>query len=347
MKALNVVAPHQLELVERHIPEPGPDQVLVNVAAATICHTDHYILSGNHPFAKYPITPGHEFSGVVAAVGSKVTHLQPGTRGAVQTLLPCGQCRFCLRGEINVCENMLELGSLLPGGYEEYVVIPAYALHPIADDFSLEEAALTEPSANAHAVVRRAEIQSGDTVVVIGPGPIGLLVMQYAALKNPGRLILVGLPNDAPRLEVGRQLGATDTVGLPSNQAAEKIYELTGGRGADRVLQCAGSIHATALALAIASMNSTIALEGVAGTTDTIPFSPDDLLQKQITLRGVRGWTLADFSAALQINQSGRINLRALITHRFNLDEFAPAFEMTGKYTDGVIKAAFVFQNRE
>ncbi|HZQ10198.1 MAG TPA: alcohol dehydrogenase catalytic domain-containing protein [Anaerolineae bacterium] len=345
MKALSVTAPHHVELVERPMPEIRDHEVLVKTAAATICHTDHYILSGAHPFAKYPVTPGHEFSGVIEAVGSKVTHLKPGTRVAVQTLLPCGYCRYCWRGDINVCENMLELGSLLPGGYEEYVVAPAYAMHPIADTLSLEHAALTEPSANAHAVVRRAEIQANDTVVVIGPGPIGLLVMQYAKLKNPSRLILVGLPNDTPRLKVGKQLGATDIVALPSNEAKEKILELTDGRGADRVLQCAGSIYATALALAIAGMDSTVALEGVTGTNDTIPLSPDDILQKQITLRGVRGWNVADFEAALKINESGRINLDALITHRFPLEQFAEAFEMTGKYTDGVIKAAFVFED--
>src|SRR4051812_7697440 len=207
MKALSVIAPHQLQVIDCPIPEIGEDEALVRTAAATICHTDHYILSGQHPFAKYPVTPGHEFSGVVEAVGSKVRHLKPGTRVAVQTLLPCGHCRFCWRGQINLCENMLELGSLRPGGYEEYVAAPAYAMHPIADHFSLEEAAMTEPSANAHAVVRMADIQTNDTVVVVGPGPIGLLVMQYAMLKNPGRLILVGLPNDEPRLKIGKQLG--------------------------------------------------------------------------------------------------------------------------------------------
>jgi L-iditol 2-dehydrogenase len=343
MKALSVTAPHQLQVVECPIPGIGDDEALVRTAAATICHTDHYILSGQHPFAKYPVTPGHEFSGVVEAVGSKVTHVMPGTRVAVQTLLPCGHCRFCLRGQINLCDNMLELGSLRPGGYEEYVAAPAYAMHPIADHFSLEEAAMTEPSANAHAVVRMADIQTNDSVVIIGPGPIGLLVMQYAKLKNPGRLILIGLPNDEPRLQIGKRLGATDIVALPPDQAAQKIVDLTRGLGADRVLQCAGSVRATQLALAIAGMGSTVCIEGVSGTSDTFPMSPDDVLQKQITLRGVRGWTVPDFAAALQINQSGRIDLKALLTHRFTLDQFAAAFEMTGKYTDGVIKAAFVF----
>jgi len=343
MRALSVIGPHQIELVEKPIPPIGDDEALVRTAAATICHTDHYILSGNHPFATYPVTPGHEFSGVVEAVGAKVTHLKPGARVAVQTLIPCGHCRFCWRGEINLCDNLLELGSLRPGGYEEYVVAPAYALHPIADHFSLEEAAMTEPSANAHAVVRMADIRTGDTVVVIGPGPIGLLVMQYALLKNPDRVILVGLPGDARRLEIGQQLGATDIVALPTDEAISKVHELTDGRGADRVLQCAGAVDATRLALAVAGMGSIVAVEGVTGTMGTIPLAPDDLINKQITVRGVRGWTVPDFAAALQINQSGRINLKALLTHRFTLDQYAAAFEMTASYTDGVIKAAFVF----
>ena len=111
MKALSVVGPYRVEIVERPVPPLEPDEALIKTAVATICHTDHYILSGNHPFATYPVTPGHEFSGVIAAVGSAVTHIQPGARVAVQTLLPCGHCRFCRSGDINLCDSLLELGS--------------------------------------------------------------------------------------------------------------------------------------------------------------------------------------------------------------------------------------------
>jgi L-iditol 2-dehydrogenase len=343
MKALSVVGPYRVEIVERPVPQLEPDEALIKTAVATICHTDHYILSGNHPFATYPVTPGHEFSGVIAAVGSAVTHIQPGARVAVQTLLPCGHCRLCRSGDINLCDSLLELGSLLPGGYEEYVVVPAAGLHPLADHFSLEDAALTEPSANAHAIVRRAGIEPGDVVVVIGPGPIGLLALQYARLQSPGQLILVGAPTDGARLDVGRQLGATETIPSPANEAARQVDALTQGRGADRVLQCAGTLSATELALAVAGLNATIVIEGVVGTAETIAVSPDELVMKQLTLRGVRGWTAKDFAAALQINQSGKIDLRPLITHRFTLDQHEAAFRMTAQYTDGVIKAAFVF----
>ena len=342
MRAITVRAPNHVELVERPIPEIKDDEALVRIAAATICHTDHYILSGQIPSVTYPVTPGHEFSGVVTAVGARVTHIEPGARVAVQTYLSCGHCQHCWRGRINLCPDMLELGFHLPGGFEEYVVVPATMLHPISDHFSLEEAAMTEPSANAHAVVRRADIETGDSVVVIGPGPIGLLVMQYAKLRNPGQLILVGLPGDRRRLAVGKQLGATDTVALPPEAAEERILEMTNGRGADRVLQCAGSTRAAELALAVAGVNATVVIEGGADGEETIPLSPNELIQRQLTIRGMCGWSLTDFAAALRINQSGQIDLRALLTHRFALEDHAAAFEMTGQYTDGVIKAAFV-----
>ena len=140
MRALSVVAPNQVELVERPVPELEDDAALVRIAAATICHTDHYILAGQIPDLSYPVTPGHEFSGVVEAVGSRVTQIEPGARVAVQTYLTCGRCQHCWRDRINLCAHMRELGFHLPGGFEEYVVVPAAMLHPINDHFSLEEA---------------------------------------------------------------------------------------------------------------------------------------------------------------------------------------------------------------
>jgi len=339
MRALSVVAPNRVELVERAVPEVGDGDALVRIAAATICHTDHHILAGNIPDLSYPVTPGHEFSGVVEAVGAGVTQVEPGARVAVETYLSCGGCRHCRRGRINLCADLQEMGFQLPGGFGQYVVVPAAKLHPIDDSFTLEEAAMTEPSANAHAVVRRAGIEAGQSVVVIGPGPIGLLVMQFAKLRDPGRLILVGLPRDEDRLAVGKRLGATDTVALPADAAEERVLELTDGLGADRVLQCAGSTRAAELALAVAGVNATVVIEGGG---DTIPLSLNGLIQKQLTVRGMCGWSFPDFDAALQINQAGGIELQALLTHRFALEEHAAAFEVTGQYRDGVIKAAFV-----
>ena len=339
MRALSVVAPNQVEVVERAVPEVGDGDALVRIAAATICHTDHHILAGGIPGLSYPVTPGHEFSGVVEEIGAGVTQVKPGARVAVETYLSCGGCRHCRRGRINLCADLQEMGFQLPGGFGQYIVAPAAKLHPIEDSFSLEEAAMTEPSANAHAVVRRAGIEAGQSVAVIGPGPIGLLVMQYARLRDPGRLILVGLPRDEGRLAVGKRLGATDTVALPAEAAEERVLELTGGLGADRVLQCAGSTRAAKLALAVAGVNATIVIEGGG---DTIPLALNDMIQRQLTVRGMCGWSASDFAAALQYNQAGGIELQALLTHRYALEEHAAAFEVTGQYRDSVIKAAFV-----
>jgi threonine dehydrogenase-like Zn-dependent dehydrogenase len=144
-------------------------------------------------------------------------------------------------------------------------------------------------------------------------------------------------------LALGKQLGATDTLAIPPQEAAQFIEDWTNGRGVDRVLQCAPSVDATALALAIAGLNATVAIEGVAARHASIPVKPDEILQKQITLRGVRGWIVPDFVTALEMNQSGRVDVASLITHRFSLDQYQAAFELTGKYQDGVVKAAFEF----
>jgi L-iditol 2-dehydrogenase len=208
-------------------------------------------------------------------------------------------------------------------------VVPASALHSINDDYSLEQAALTEPSANAYAVIRRAEIEAGDMVVVIGPGPIGLLVLQYALLKHPSRIMLVGLPGDERRLALGKRLGATDTLVRTSDGSQRSIQDWTDGRGADRVLQCAPSVDATAFALTIAGLNATVAIEGVAARDAVIAVKPDEILLKHLTLRGVRGWTIPDFVAALELNQSGNVDLSSLITHHFGLEDYEAAFDLT------------------
>jgi L-iditol 2-dehydrogenase len=343
MKALEVAGPQSLGLVEHDVQVIGENDALVRTAVAAICHTDHYLIDGTHPSARYPVTPGHEFSGTVEAIGKDVRHLVPGARVAVQTILPCLHCRHCRHGRINLCADGEELGRLRAGGFAEYVVVPAYALHPIENGFSFEKAALTEPSANAHALVRSAEIGTGDVVAVIGPGPIGLLALQYALLKNPSRTILIGLPHDQERLALGKQLGATDTLSVLPEEAVEAIEAWTNGRGVDRVLQCAPSVDATGLALAIAGLNANVVIEGVAARDASIPVKPDELLLKQITLRGVRGWMVPDFVTALEINQSGRVDVAGLITHRFRLEEYQAAFELTAGYRDGVVKAVFDF----
>ena len=220
--------------------------------------------------------------------------------------------------------------------------MPGYAARPFEGDLSLAGAALTEPSANAHAIVRAAGIGYSDVVTVIGPGAIGLLTMQYARLFHPRKTIVVGTEKDQRRLEVARALGADDVLACSSTEEAlEAVLSLTGGRGADAVLQCAGSTEATRLAIGIVATNGRVAIEGAVGGWDEIGVSPDRLVAKQCLVRGVRGWTVADFCAALEYNSRGLVDLGPIITHHFPLQSYEEALRLAFGGGDGAIKVAF------
>jgi L-iditol 2-dehydrogenase len=220
--------------------------------------------------------------------------------------------------------------------------MPEYAARPFEGDLSFGGAALTEPSANAHAIVRSAAIGFSDVVTVIGPGAIGLLTLQYARLWHPRRTIVVGTENDVRRLEVALALGADDVLACSSTQqAVDGVMSLTGGRGADAVLQCAGSTAATQVAIGIVATNGRVAIEGVVGGWDEIGVSPDRLVEKQCLVRGVRGWTVPDFRAALEYNSRGLVNLGPIITHHFPLQSYEEALGLAFSGGAEAIKVAF------
>ena len=342
MKALWLKAPNEISLSDIPEPEILPDEVLLKVRAAAICHTDIYTLRGQNPTVIYPIVPGHEFSGVVEKCGSSVKFLKPDDRVSVQTILWCGQCRNCYQGLTSLCKNYCELGSQRNGGFEEKLAVPARYLIRIPDHMKFEEAALAEPAANALSAVLHTDIQLGDNVAVIGPGPIGLLALQFAKLKLPGKLILIGTREE--RLNVGRKLGATDTINIRRQDPLIAIGDILDGTGVDVVLQCAGTLKATELALQIAGENCRIAIEGTTATLEKMEVAPNYLIEKALTIVGVCGWSADEFAKALEIMELGLIDVKSLITHRFSLEEYKLAFEFADRHKSEVIKAEFIFR---
>jgi L-iditol 2-dehydrogenase len=331
--------PGEIALEERPDPVPGDGEVLVEVAVATICHTDYYILDGTHPSVSYPIVPGHEFSAVVRDVGPGARSVRCGDRVAIQTQLGCHACRACADGRPADCAQVRQLGSTRDGGWQELLVLPEEALYPVGD-LSLTEAALIEPAANGHAAVRHADVAEGEVVVVVGPGPIGLMALMMARLKGAGSIIVIGRGHDRHRLRLARELGA-DQVVAADQTAADEVLRLTGARGADAVIQCAGSVDAFALALAVVGRRGRVVVEGYAGVPDTVPVSPDRLAADQLTISGVNGWALADFTASIEHAQAGRLHLQSLVTDRFSLADYSDALARGRDYPGGVVKVAF------
>jgi 2-desacetyl-2-hydroxyethyl bacteriochlorophyllide A dehydrogenase len=342
LKALYTTAPGQYGLTERPMPEPAPDEALVKVTSAAICHTDVIIRAGKAGHVMYPVIPGHEFSGVVEACGANVKYLRPGARVAAHTMMGCGLCAACRRGDAGGCEYYDELGSKRDGGFAEYCTIPSRYLFQLPENVTLAEGALVEPLANAVSATRQAQIKQGDRVVIIGPGPIGLLAVQIARLSHPSSVILVGTRES--RLAVGAGLGATRTFNLRRPGAIEELQATLGRKGADVVIECAGNRSALDLAMQLAGWRARIAVEGVYDVEEQVPISPYSLLlARAVSLIGINGWSTADFMQALELLRQGLVDVKPLITHTCAFADWEEAFDLVTHRKDDALKVELAF----
>lgn len=328
MKAIRITGPGEAHLAEMDIPTIGPEDVLIRSRAVGICGSDVELYQGTRPagFYRYPIVPGHEWAGEIAAVGERVRNLMPGDKVVAEGFLSCGVCRNCRNGLTNLCEaGYDEIGFTRSGGMAEYVGVPARLVHTLPAETSLEEAALLEPvSVVAHAFLR-AHPQPGSSVVVIGDGNIGLLAVQVARLFNPSIIVLLGSHND--KLTIARQLGATHTVNLREADAEPLIQTLTGGQGADLIFEGGSRPSGIEQALRLARRGGIVLLEGIAGAGAQLNLESDIFVLKHLTVYGIFGANSAAWSYAVQLFRAGLLHLAPLITHRYPLADYQTALE--------------------
>jgi len=327
MKALYTKEPGDFSLVYLEEPIPKDDEVKIKVDSCAICHTDVIIKQGKALHLKFPVVPGHEFSGTVVECGKNVTSVKPGDRGAVQTIMGCGACPPCRNNNMMRCENYKELGNKLNGGMAEYCVFPARFFYKIPDHISFEVAAMAEPLANAVKAIRYSRLKPCERVVIIGPGAIGLLVAQVAKLYNPEVLIVVGTRDS--RLEFAKKFcGATHVVNVKNKDGLRILKEdILKGQGADVVIECAGTVNAIQSALDIVARNGRIVIEGSVDVNETIPLSPRYLQGKQASLTGIIGWETCDFQKAIDLIIQNKVSVEQFITQKFSIDEWEKAFE--------------------
>ncbi|MCL2813683.1 MAG: alcohol dehydrogenase catalytic domain-containing protein [Oscillospiraceae bacterium] len=335
MKAYMVKRAGECELCEIPVPEIKAGEALVKVKAASICHSDLDIIEGRRVHSiKLPVVLGHEFAGVVEETGSGVTGLAKGQKVACECIVWCGECRTCRNGETSCCKNFDELGTMRNGGFAEYAAVPAKMLHPV-NNLTFEEASNMEPAGNGCHAAQAASIREGDIVVVVGPGPIGLYAMQFASLYNPEKLIMVGTREN--RLEAARKLGATHAININECDAHKTVMELTKGKGADRVLQCATTDEAVRFAFGVMGSNSVLAIEGY-GKGEPIPVDFGDFIKKPMTITGVSGVAHQNFIDAVAAAEAGKIKFEPVITHRFTLDEIEKGFAAARDRSKNAIK---------
>lgn len=344
VRGLRVHGPGSFGLDWHESGSMASDQVRVSLSYAGICHTDPYILSGRHPNVSYPLVPGHEMSGVVSEVGLGVEGVRVGDAVAVLSTLCCGRCSPCLAGLERQCRAPRFLGTTEDGGWQEELVVPELAIRVLTGTgVSLVEGAVLEPAANAYAAVEAGRLVGGENVVVVGPGPIGLLVAQQARAGGAGSVTVVGLPVDEDRLALARLLGANGTVVVdPAKdpvQARESLGEVIGDGQVDCVVQCAGAVGATRLALSLIGDGGRVILEGFSGSAERVHVSPDEITARSLTIAGVNGWTAKHFDAALERASRGVIDLRTVVTDIFLLDDYEEALRRA--VSPKAVKVAF------
>ncbi|HLK00320.1 MAG TPA: alcohol dehydrogenase catalytic domain-containing protein [Streptosporangiaceae bacterium] len=303
---------------------PGPGEVVVRPAHVGVCGTDLELLDGvvDPAYVKYPLVPGHEWSGVVAACGPGVSGVSAGDRVIGEGIVPCRVCASCVRGLTNLCVTYDELGFTRAGAAASEVLVPASLLHVLPDSVSLPEAALAEPCAVAWRGIGRAVPRPGERTAVVGDGTVGLIAAHLLRLFSPASLVVYGLR--AAQEELALTLGATGfSVSFPGSSASPVLP----GGGFDLVVEAAGSPAAVERAFRLVRRGGRVVLLGLAGSGVNAAFPMDDVVNGDLALFASFGYTSAAFGEVAGLLAAGRLRLGPLITHRFPLASYAEAYE--------------------
>jgi len=334
MRAAVLTGIRQVRLEERPEPQARPGWVVVRVESASICGTDSHQYDGRVD-TPFPRVPGHDFAGRVEAVGDGVDGALIGTPVAVKPSLPCGECADCNAGRLADCARKRLIGLWSDGCMAEKVAVPQVNLVPRPDGVEDWQACLLEPLAVGLNTVDRLQIMLGETVLILGQGPIGLALTRLCSLSGAGRLIVTDA-REAP-FAVSRAYGATECLNVTETDVVPAVAGLTGGAGADIVIETSGFPASSAIVLDVVRKEGKVAHIGWANDLPPLPVIP--IMAKTLTVFGVGGnGGRGQYERSIELVRSGRIDLGPMVTHRFALDDIAAAFETAASKAEGAIK---------
>ena len=322
-RALVVEQPGELALLERDLLTPGPGEVVIRPAFCGLCGTDIELRDGlvDPAFVRYPLTLGHEWSGIVEAVGEGVMDVAQGDRCVAECIVPCGHCHSCRAGATNVCATYAELGFTREGGASDQVVVPARLVHVLAPDVPLLDAALVEPTAVVMRGLEKAAPEPGQRVLVIGDGTIGLLAAHLAGLWSPADIVVLGR-----RPEQAALAAAVGATRFSTDDAVAREF--------DFVIEAAGVPQAMTRAVGAARRGGRVLLLGLPPAGRTFELPADLLVNNDLTLTASFGYTSAAWSRVVQLIGAGTIQPGLIVSHRFPLAHYAEAFAALA-YADG------------
>ena len=340
MKAAVLKAPYQMSIEEVVVPEPKADEVLVRVRASAVCGSDLKAYEGKHPLIRPPIILGHEFSGVAAAVGSDVRHIREGDWVVVEPSSVCGRCFFCRRRQFSLCESIEQLGHQLPGSFAEYTLAKARFTYPLPEGVSFERASLTQPLAISLHAVDRAGIGPGASVVILGMGAIGLLLLQIARMR--GAEVLATDVVDS-RLKKALALGAGRAENGAAPDLLKRIRDWSGGMGPDIVIEAAGTSATVRQAFSAVRRAGTVLLLGITGH-DHEEVDLGRVTLEELSLLGTMRYGEGDFPRAIDLIRRGEIDLDTLILKRFPLEETPEVLAESLRSPDSVLRSVMVMK---
>jgi L-iditol 2-dehydrogenase len=348
MRAAVLFGPNDLRVIDKPVPQPGPGEVLVKVAMCGTCGTDLKLQT--HPFPNQPpfgqFTPGHEWTGTVVALGDTVDEVTVGDRVAIEAHRGCGRCDNCVLGMYTACLNYGNLakghratGMTVDGGFAEYAVHHVSSLYHLPDNLSWEDAVLvTTAGTSLYGLDAIGGYVAGQSVAIIGPGPVGLMTVQACKALGSAPVLLLGTRRT--RLELGARLGADCIVDATVDDPVRAVRRATDGLGADLVIEASGALGAPQQAVEMVKRGGKILFLGF--YPGPVTFDLSSAIRDDVTLYTTRGEGAGAVKRALSLAAQGKIRGRDLVTHHFPLEQIQEGFRVVRERDGDPIKVVFV-----
>ena len=335
MKAAVLEKVNKIEITDIPVPKPASDEVVIKVKTCGMCGTDLKLYTGQYT-ARVPVVPGHEYSGEIVEVGKSVRNLRPGQRVVSDPNESCGKCYWCRNHQPCFCNDLAAYGVLRDGGFAEYCTATEKGVYPIPEGVDDEVAAFAEPVSCVVHAADRISYRPGETVAILGGGPLGQIHLQFALNSGASKVVLAD-PNQSRR-ELAQKFGAHAVINPKEEHVKERVLEQTAGLGADVVIEAVGRKETIEQSFRLAKRGGRVVIFGFAAESEKAVFSPFDVLSRELTILGA--WVNPySYSRALDVLSSGRIDVKPLISHRLNLDNILQGYQMMARKPAGFIKS--------